>query len=352
MLYILAQSMVTDDRAARTLSRGDEAVEGGRGRKFATFTHVGSRICSVNYGPSQGRPGPPKHASFAWPTFYGRHRPVCRSRQRPITDSYLDNSSPILFPSSPVPTYNPSPSLRPSPAGAASDIIILVVSKLVVYLSLLSPCITVTRFVLSSNRPKRATERAHWRAKWASSAPRNSSSLCALTSAAWSSSAIPRKASTMGFVQSLTNRIPSSRIPSLEKLPALGNLSQHRERITPRFAFFRRRIRLRGNSKISIPLGVVLLFPCLVIILILVLVVRHPSGPAKLLIPAGAPPSIRYATFDEGSKGSTQLTALPLGASAKSTTRSSRPDALSQRSTVQTPTLRSSFLPETRSSRA
>ena len=98
----------------------------------------------------------------------------------------------------------------------------------------------------------------------------------------------------MGFVQNLAKRIPSSRsLPSLEKLPTLGSFSQTRERITPRFAFFRRRIRLRGNSKISIPLGVVLLFPCLVIILILVLIVRHPSGPAKLLIPAGAPPSIR-----------------------------------------------------------
>ena len=99
----------------------------------------------------------------------------------------------------------------------------------------------------------------------------------------------------MRFVQNLAKRIPlSEKLPSLEKLPTLSSLSQHRERITPKFAFFRRRIRLRGNSKVSIPLGVVLLFPCLVIILILVLIVRHPSGPAKLLIPAGAPPSIRY----------------------------------------------------------
>ena len=99
----------------------------------------------------------------------------------------------------------------------------------------------------------------------------------------------------MGIVQNIAKRIPSSpNLPSLEKLPSLGDLSRQRERITPRLAFFQRRIRLRGNSKISIPLGVVLLFPCIVIILILVLVVRHPSSPGGILLPAGAPPSIRY----------------------------------------------------------
>ena len=92
----------------------------------------------------------------------------------------------------------------------------------------------------------------------------------------------------MGLVQNLVKRIPSS-----PNLPSLEDVSRHRERITPRLAFFRRRIRLKGNSKISIPLGAVLLFPCIVIILILVLVVRHPSSTGRILMPAGAPPSIR-----------------------------------------------------------
>lgn len=43
----------------------------------------------------------------------------------------------------------------------------------------------------------------------------------------------------------------------------------------------------------SIPLGVVLLFPCIVVMLILVLFVRHPSSPGRILMPAGAPPAIR-----------------------------------------------------------
>jgi mannosyltransferase len=58
-------------------------------------------------------------------------------------------------------------------------------------------------------------------------------------------------------------------------------------------AVFRRPLRLRGNSSISVPLGVVVLFPCIVLILMLVLFVRHPSSPASLLMPAGAPPAIR-----------------------------------------------------------
>jgi mannosyltransferase len=60
-----------------------------------------------------------------------------------------------------------------------------------------------------------------------------------------------------------------------------------------RLAFFRRPLRLRGNSRISVPLGVVVLFPCIVLVLILVLFVRHPSSPGTILMPAGAPPAIR-----------------------------------------------------------
>lgn len=93
----------------------------------------------------------------------------------------------------------------------------------------------------------------------------------------------------MGFVQKLVKRIPS--VPSP---PPLDDVARGKYRSSSRLAFFRRRIRLNGNSKISIPLGAVLLFPCIVIILILVLVVRHPSSNGGMLMPAGAPPTIRY----------------------------------------------------------
>jgi mannosyltransferase len=97
----------------------------------------------------------------------------------------------------------------------------------------------------------------------------------------------------MEVVTNLVKRIPSARnLPGLEKVPELGAPNKNDWR--PRLSFFRRRIRLKRDSTISIPLGVVLLFPCLVIALILVLFVRHPSNPAGILRPAGAPPQIRY----------------------------------------------------------
>ncbi|KAJ9638873.1 O-glycoside alpha-1,2-mannosyltransferase 4 [Coniosporium apollinis] len=96
----------------------------------------------------------------------------------------------------------------------------------------------------------------------------------------------------MGLVQNIQQHV-TKRLPSSPSLPTLDDLSRKADRLSPRLAFFRRRIRLKGNSSISIPLGIVLLFPCIVIILILVLFVRHPSSPGRILMPAGAPPSIR-----------------------------------------------------------
>lgn len=91
----------------------------------------------------------------------------------------------------------------------------------------------------------------------------------------------------MSFIQRLAKRLPNA--PSLP----IEDDTREKGRTSSRFAFFRRRIRLKGNSSISIPLGFVLLFPCLVILFILLLFVRHPTSPGGILIPAGAPPSIR-----------------------------------------------------------
>jgi mannosyltransferase len=92
----------------------------------------------------------------------------------------------------------------------------------------------------------------------------------------------------MGFVQRVMKRMPSA-----PQLP-LGDETKGKTKITSRLAFFRRPLRLKGNSSISIPLGVVLLFPCIVVVLILVLFVRHPKSGVGILMPAGAPPAIRY----------------------------------------------------------
>jgi len=96
----------------------------------------------------------------------------------------------------------------------------------------------------------------------------------------------------MEFLQGVKKRIPFN-----PALPTYDDLSKTAEKISPKLGFFNRRIRLKGNSRISIPLGIVLLFPILVIILILVLVVRHPDSPGGILMPAGAPPTIRYERF-------------------------------------------------------
>ncbi|KAI5920476.1 alpha-1,2 mannosyltransferase KTR1 [Camillea tinctor] len=86
------------------------------------------------------------------------------------------------------------------------------------------------------------------------------------------------------------------RVPSASTVPQLPTSDEKRprpNRLASRLAFFRRPLRLRGNSSISVPLGVVVLFPCVVVILILVLFVRHPSSPGMILMPAGSPPAIR-----------------------------------------------------------
>jgi hypothetical protein len=92
----------------------------------------------------------------------------------------------------------------------------------------------------------------------------------------------------MGFIGGLVKRIPSSPNP-----PSLDDIRNEKAQALPGLSFFRRRIRLKGNSSISIPLGFVLLFPCIVVLLILIIVVQHPSTPGRILMPAGSPPSIR-----------------------------------------------------------
>jgi len=85
-------------------------------------------------------------------------------------------------------------------------------------------------------------------------------------------------------------------VPTPEELPSVDEKTSkpsRKQTSSGRLAFFRKPLRLKGNSSISIPLGVVLLFPCIVVVLILVLFVRHPKSGVGILMPAGAPPAIR-----------------------------------------------------------
>lgn len=81
-----------------------------------------------------------------------------------------------------------------------------------------------------------------------------------------------------------------------QQLPVTGEkTAKVRGRTTwaTRLAYLKRPLRLKGNSSVSVPLGVVVLFPAIFIFLILLMFVRHPSSPARILIPAGAPPAIK-----------------------------------------------------------
>jgi len=61
-----------------------------------------------------------------------------------------------------------------------------------------------------------------------------------------------------------------------------------------RFGFFRRPLRLRGNSSISVPLGILILFPCLVVALILMLFLQHPSSPGMRFMGMSPSGKIRW----------------------------------------------------------
>ncbi|KAF1983220.1 glycosyltransferase family 15 protein [Aulographum hederae CBS 113979] len=92
----------------------------------------------------------------------------------------------------------------------------------------------------------------------------------------------------MGFIDQLAKALPSS-----PTLPRLNDSSKKSKRVIPRWDFLNRRVRVKGTSSVSVPLGIVLFFPAIVILLILILFLRHPSSPGRMLMPAGSPPSIR-----------------------------------------------------------
>ena len=97
----------------------------------------------------------------------------------------------------------------------------------------------------------------------------------------------------MDLVRRLGKAVSSS-APQLPSTDEKGRQTRA-GKMSSRLAFFKRPLRLKGNSSISVPLGVVILFPIIVVALILVLFVRHPHSPGRRnLMPAGAPPAVRY----------------------------------------------------------
>jgi hypothetical protein len=91
----------------------------------------------------------------------------------------------------------------------------------------------------------------------------------------------------------MTRRVPTSK----ESPEKTTEAPRRARRASPRTGFFDRRVRLQGDSSFSVPLALILLFPCLVIVLILTLFARSPDSDRLSNMPAGTPPSIRYVTY-------------------------------------------------------
>lgn len=74
-----------------------------------------------------------------------------------------------------------------------------------------------------------------------------------------------------------------------------GDRLRPSKKMAPKSGFFQRRIQLKGGSPISVPFGIVLLFPVLVVMLILLLFAKSQDADSVNTMPvAGTPPSIRY----------------------------------------------------------
>lgn len=96
------------------------------------------------------------------------------------------------------------------------------------------------------------------------------------------------KEALMGFLARVRKNVSSPSLP--QSYPTFSDVSQRARQFSIR-NLMRRRVRLKT---ISVPLLVVILFPLAVVILALVLFLRHPDSPGRVLMPAGSPPSIRY----------------------------------------------------------
>ncbi|KAK8035131.1 alpha-mannosyltransferase [Apiospora rasikravindrae] len=88
----------------------------------------------------------------------------------------------------------------------------------------------------------------------------------------------------MDLFRRAVQRVPNM-APSLPTNDEKGRPTRP-NRIGSRLDFFRRPLRLKGNSSISVPLGVVVLFPCIVLILILVLFLARQDTDACWRAPA------------------------------------------------------------------
>ncbi|KAH7380422.1 nucleotide-diphospho-sugar transferase [Phaeosphaeria sp. MPI-PUGE-AT-0046c] len=93
----------------------------------------------------------------------------------------------------------------------------------------------------------------------------------------------------MALNQDVTRRMPTSK----DSADEAKETPRRTAKMAPRTGFLDRRVRLFGDSSLSMPLALVLLFPCLVVVVIFTLFARSPDSDELMNMPAGSPPFIR-----------------------------------------------------------
>src|SRR5687768_13741107 len=92
-----------------------------------------------------------------------------------------------------------------------------------------------------------------------------------------------------------------------EQLPVHTDEKGRRRRVPNRIGFLSRPLALWGDSGVSIPLGLAIIFPILILILIIFIFTRQTNSPVLFLMPGGAPPAIRYSIPRRIYQGSTLM---------------------------------------------
>lgn len=96
----------------------------------------------------------------------------------------------------------------------------------------------------------------------------------------------------MEFIRRVVKSIPTT--------PQLPGASTHekgrsKNKYSQRWGFLLRPQRLIPGSSIAVPIGVVLLIPIAILsVLLVIFFIRNPNSTGRMLMPAGAPPAIRY----------------------------------------------------------
>jgi hypothetical protein len=142
--------------------------------------------------------------------------------------------------------------------------------------------------------------------------------------------ACPHSPAIMSLSQDVTRRLAS---PKKSTEDTIEDKPRRTGKPSSQTGFFNRRIRLTSDSSLSLPLAIVLLFPCLVLGLIVTLFWRSPDPEGLMNMPAGTPPSIRYVSRSPPSSGRRPVAYSHPGKSARSMTKSSPQGVSSLKST-------------------